>query len=254
VPAAGQSEDYDAYYSESNLSVPEFIRARLREIIDGFGPYRRSNRLLDIGFGAGTMLETAREMKWDVAGLEVSKPAVDYARKQGFEVFRGSLSEANYPDGHFDVVTSSEILEHLPDPNGDLREIARILRPGGLLWATTPSATGLSFRLMKLNWTVLSPPEHIQLYSKNGVRLMLRKAGFAAVRLRTAGLNPMEIVNHFRNGNKPAATGFDRVEAAYQLNESLTRSPARKLLKKGLNASLNIFGLGDSLKIYARTR
>lgn len=253
VPTDEDTEDYDAYYTEANLSVPDFIRERLREIIGEFSRYRESNRLLDIGFGAGTMLETARELNWNAFGLEVSKPAVEQARKRGFEVFHGGLCDAKYPDNYFDVVTLSEILEHLPDPNGDLREIVRILRPGGILWATTPSATSLSFLLMRLDWSMLSPPEHIQLYSKKGVRLMLESAGFTNVKLRTAGLNPAEIVNHFKRDDNIAGP-FNRVETAYQLNESLTRSPARKLLKNGLNASLNILGLGDSLKINARTK
>lgn len=253
IPTADETEDYDEYYSESNLSVPGFIRERVNEIIGGFSEYRVMNRLLDIGFGAGTILEIASKLKWEAFGLEVSKPAVEHARKSGFEVFHGNLTEARYPDHYFDVITSSEILEHLPDPNTDLREIARILRPGGMFWATTPSAKGFSFRLLKLNWSVLSPPEHIQLYSARGVRLMLKNAGFSNINLKTHGLNPMEIANHFR----PRRTGkesFDRVRTGYELNEGLSKSGPRKQIKSLLNYSLNLMQLGDSLKIYAQTK
>ena len=253
VPVSEETENYDEYYSESNLSVPDFIWERVSEIISDFSGYRQTNRLLDIGFGAGTILEIAQQQEWDAYGLEVSRPAVEQARKRGFEVFHGSLTDARYPDHYFDVITSSEILEHLPDPNADLREIVRILRPGGMFWATTPSASSLSFRLLKLDWSVLSPPEHIQLYSKKGVRLMLEKAGFSKVELKTFGLNPMEIVNHFRP-RSDTKESFDRVQTAYQLNESLTRSPVRKLVKSALNNSLNLLTIGDSLKIYAQTK
>ena len=78
-------------------------------------------------------------------------------------MWHGTLKDAGFDDGQFDVITASEILEHLDDPLGELTEIARILRPGGLLWATTPSARSLSFRVMKERWTVISPPEHTQL-------------------------------------------------------------------------------------------
>jgi SAM-dependent methyltransferase len=253
VPVSHETENYDEYYSESNLTVPDFIRERLNEIIGEFSTYRETNRLLDIGFGAGTILEVASNLQWEAFGLEVSKLAVEQARKRGFEVFHGSLTDARYPDHYFDVITSSEILEHLPDPNADLREIARILKPGGMFWATTPSARGLSFRLLKLNWSVLSPPEHIQLYSTKGVLLMLKNAGFSNVKLKTFGLNPIEIFNHFRP-KSGTDESFDRVGTAYQLNEGLTKSAMRKLVKNALNNSLNLLQIGDSLKIYAQTK
>jgi 2-polyprenyl-3-methyl-5-hydroxy-6-metoxy-1,4-benzoquinol methylase len=250
LPEAGAQENYDEYYSEANLSVPEFIKTRVKEIVEEFEPYRLSNRLLDIGFGAGTVLETAAEKNWNVSGLEVSGPAIDHARARGFDVFKGFLREAKYPSDHFDVVTASEILEHLDAPLVDLAEIARILRPGGLFWATTPSATGISRRVMGVNWSVVSPPEHTQLYSKCGIEAMLRRTGFKVAAIRAYGTNPLEIVNYFRPGRKSAAQ-FNRVETAYSLNEGLTKSAGRRIIKNVLNFALNATGMGDSLKIYA---
>lgn len=252
VPAGAEQQDYDQYYSEDNLRVPAFVRERLREILAGFDRYRETGNFLDIGFGAGTLLQVAAESNWHTHGIEVSKPAVEYARERGFDVFHGELSEAQYPEGHFDVVTASEILEHMPDPAKDLREIVRILRPGGLFWATTPSARSLSFLLLKQEWSVMSPPEHIQLYSIRGARILLKRAGFSRIRFQTLGLNPSEIIAHFRRA--PAESmGFDRVQTAYQLNEKLSSSPLRKTVKNVLNGSLNLLGIGDSMKIYAET-
>lgn len=250
LPQDSEKEDYDSYYSEANLSTPDFLVARLIEIIGEFRKYRKEGRLLDIGFGAGTLLEVAQNEGWQVFGLEVSKPAVEQARSKGFEVFHGSLSEANYPQNHFDVITASEILEHLESPIEELREIFRILRPGGLLWATTPSSVGISRKAMGLHWSMVAPPEHTQLYSKLGMRIMLRDAGFRNSIIKTHGTNPFEILGHFRP-TKAEESGFDRVKTAYALNEELTKTPVRKIVKKLINQSLNLTGLGDSLKIYA---
>jgi len=253
VPENDEQEDYDVYYSEANLSVPTFIKTRLREIIGGFESYRKTNRILDIGFGAGTLLETALELGWEVWGLEVSKPAVEQALAKGLNVFHGSIQESDYQTHFFDVVTASEILEHLPEPEADLKEIARILRPGGLFWGTTPSARSISFRLLGLEWSVLSPPEHIQLYSRDGAKLMLRNAGFGTIRFKTYGVNPAEIKNHYfkRGGDN---NEFSRVCSAYELNQSLTQSRARRLVKDVLNEVLNFSHFGDSLKIFAETK
>lgn len=250
LPLDNEDEDYDSYYSDANLTVPDFVGERIREIIEGFAGFRTINRLLDVGFGAGTIMAEAHKQEWEVSGIEVSRPAVEYARSKGHDVHHGTLSSAQFPDDSFDVITASEILEHLSDLDVELAEIFRILRPGGLFWATTPSARSLSFRLMKHNWTVLCPPEHMQLYSEEGARSMLRKAGFSNVRFQTLGLNPAEIIDFYGLGKKKATT-FDRVASSYDLNQKMTRSPTRKRIKYLLNTVLDTFNIGDSLKILA---
>lgn len=208
---AEESCDYDAYYHEANLSVPPFIERRLDEIIADFAPYRRTGRLLDIGCGAGTLLSAARRAGWDAAGTEVSRPAVEHVRREGFEVFAGELHEARFPAGHFDVVTASEILEHLPDPRVLLAEVARILRPGGLFWGTTPHGRGLSARALGVEWSTVSPPEHLQLFSLGGLRRLLTSAGFNRARVITQGFNHYEVRHALlkkrrRQGDAKAAT------------------------------------------------
>ncbi|MGI8812964.1 MAG: class I SAM-dependent methyltransferase [Pyrinomonadaceae bacterium] len=250
IPDSDEAVNYDEYYSESNLSVPAFILNRLDEIIGEFASFRQSNRLLDIGFGAGTLLESAAGQGWRAFGLEVSKPAFEQARAKGFEVFHGSLLEAAYPDNYFDVVTASEILEHISAPQENLAEIARILRPGGIFWATTPSARGISYRLLKLSWSILCPPDHIQLYSKKGLSIMLKEAGFRNIEILAFAVNPGEILSHFRSVRSGAQ--FDRVKSGYALNESMMKSPIKRRIKSVANHTLSFLGIGDSLKIYAR--
>jgi SAM-dependent methyltransferase len=255
LPAGEESKDYDDYYTEANLMLPDFIEKRNEEIIKDFEPYFSSGRLLDIGFGSAIMMRVAQAKGWRVSGVEVSKTAVEYAEKCGFEVFHGELQEAKYPDGFFDVITASEIIEHCPQPEILLDEVIRILRPGGLFWATTPSAGSLSFKLTGLDWTIICPPEHLQLFSKKAIRLIMKKAGFSQVKIQTSGFNPFEVINTFRSrlgaGSRKKEEIFNRVGAGYALNESLTKSPVRQKIKNLLNGTLDFCGVGDSLKIKA---
>lgn len=255
LPIGEEAENYDEYYTEANLKVPAFIRKILEGIIEDFSKFSLTGRLLDIGFGSANLMQVAQDKKWQTFGVEVSKPAIEHARKLGFEVFHGELSEAKYPDDYFDVITASEIIEHCPQPEILLSEVIRILRPGGLFWATTPSAKGLSYKLTGLDWTTICPPEHLQLFSEKGVSEMLKRAGFAQSKIKTYGFNPLEVADTFRNRlkiNKKSNTEvFNRVETGYILNESLTKNPARQKIKNLLNESLNFLSVGDSLKIKA---
>src|ERR1051325_8011240 len=121
---------YVSYYPEASLSPPPFVQTRLEEITAEFAPYRQTNRLLDIGCGAGNLMLAGRKNGWNAHGLDVSANAVVHPRSLGFEVFQGELQQAHLPSGHFDVITAAEILEHLSEPRVLLEEVARLLRPG----------------------------------------------------------------------------------------------------------------------------
>src|SRR6185369_15468810 len=245
---------YEAYYAEESLSPPAFVQTRLEEITAGFSPYRQSNRLLDIGCGAGNLLLAARKNGWNAQGLDVAEQATEHVRSLGFDVFHGELQQAQFPSQHFDVITAAEILEHLSEPRLLVQEVARILRPGGLFWTTTPHARGLSARVLGLNWRCIWPPEHLQLFSVAGMKALLHDAGFKQIRFQTTGGNPIEILHAIgakKNAPKALDQRFDRVATSYQLNESLMKSRSRRVIKDVINGMLNASRLGDSLKVFA---
>ena len=260
------SPSYDAYYDESNLTVPNFINDRLDEVFASLQVCRKTNRILDVGCGAGSLLRAARRAGWNAEGLEISQSSADYVRSQGFEVFQGSLSSAPYPNDHFDVVTASELIEHVADPLTMLKQMERILRPGGLLWATTPNARSFSSRMLGISWSTVCPPEHLQLFSPHGIRKLIERAGFQRVRLKSRGCNPFEIWQGIMGRGKQAlayAGGpardagadqdgeFDRVSSNYYLNEAMLRNPLTRSIKATANAALGLVGLGDTIRIQA---
>jgi 2-polyprenyl-3-methyl-5-hydroxy-6-metoxy-1,4-benzoquinol methylase len=259
-PAAGEWEDYDGYYTPENLAVPDFINKRLDEIVQTFRPHRHNNRLLDVGCGAGSFLEAAGRDGWQAYGIEISKTAAAHVRSRGIEVFCGELQNAKFPDEHFDVVIASEVLEHVPYPQEMLTAIARVLRPGGLLWATTPHGRGISARMLDLAWSPVCPPEHLQLFSVSSIKSLLKGAGFKEVSISTHGVNPFEIFHELygrvaRRSNSQNGSGsgssFNRVESSYQLTEFISDRPSRRMLKETVNGLLNLGRFGDSLKIHA---
>jgi SAM-dependent methyltransferase len=242
------------YLKPEEVDTPAFVKERLDEITAEFAPNRQTNKLLDNGCGAGGLLEAARKHGWQAQGLDVSSHAAKHVRELGFEVFEGELSEAAYPSAQFDVVTAAELLEHIFEPAALLREVARILRPGGLFWTTTPHARGISGRMLGLKWRCVWPPEHLQLFSIRGLKALLREAGFRDIHVDTTGGNPVEIwhaLGRTKSAPKTVDQHFDRVLTSYQLNESLMKSRSRRALKSTVNSLLNLSRLGDSMKVFA---
>jgi len=104
-------------------------------------PLRKYNRILDVGAGRGSFLHLCSQHGWNVWGVEADKESADFVLKEyGLQVFHGSLEEARYPDNFFDVVTLWNVLEHILDPGTTLKEVNRVLRPGGAMFVRFPNA------------------------------------------------------------------------------------------------------------------
>ena len=115
LPTAAESTDYGRYYHDANLEVPPFVRRRLDELVSPFDADRRLNRWLDVGCGAGTLMQAVRGRGWDVIGTEVAERAAEEMRAKGFE--RKGLEQLDLPEASFDVVSSIEVVEHVADVN-----------------------------------------------------------------------------------------------------------------------------------------
>lgn len=235
---------YATYYS-GGMQIPQFVRERLREIVRSFEPFRSTGRLLDVGYGAGTLLSVAEEEGWDCWGTEVSQDALQLGRQRGWQVVDGDFCVAALPEDWFDVVCMVEVLEHLRSPLDYMRQAMRVLRPGGLFYATTPHGASLNSRLLGVRWSIYSAPEHLQLFNAASTRGALERSGFVRIAIRTEGLNPTEILNRVTR-REPTMT---RNEAAYALNERLSSGKIRPLLKRQLNTALSLTRWGDTLKI-----
>lgn len=243
-------EYYKDYYGDDSPVVPDSVRNRLDQLVQSFEPYRSLNRVLDVGFGAGWLLRAAAEQGWSCWGTELAMESIRVARVEGWQVSQADLPDSELPPGHFDVITLVEVLEHLPDPLAYLKETTRLLRPGGLLYGTTPNARGVNARILGLDWTGYSAPEHLQLFSPRALRYGLASAGLDLIHLRAEGFNPFELLA--RRRHRP--TGIDRVEAAYALNERMLGTGSRRAVKSIANHVLSRTRLGDSLKVYAVRR
>lgn len=247
VDQAELDDFYAGYYSGCNPAVPQVVEERLDELVRSFVGYRSTGRLLDVGFGAGSLLEAASRSGWECWGTELAASDAEQTRPS-WNIHRGDLKQLSLPLRAFDVVCMVELLEHVLDPVEQLGAAARLLRPGGLLFATTPSAGGLSAKALGLRWSAFAPPEHLQLFTPSSLRRATASAGYSRSRVLTTGTNPRELAAGLR---RRRLEPDERVEAGYRLNERLHGSARGRVLRTAANAALRATSLGDSLKLYA---
>jgi SAM-dependent methyltransferase len=135
-------------------------------------------RLLDIGCGDGGFLVEMRRGGWAVEGIDVDPVAARLARDRGLDVREGMFPGLELESARFDAVTLSHVLEHLHDPVAALREIDRILKPGGTLYIATPNLRSSGHRRFGRDWLHLDPPRHLTIFDAETLRLALDLCGF----------------------------------------------------------------------------
>jgi 2-polyprenyl-3-methyl-5-hydroxy-6-metoxy-1,4-benzoquinol methylase len=134
-----------------------------------------------VGCYTGTFLDQARTAGWQVEGLEPGEWASRIARERyHLRVTTGTVQEADWPGGSFDVITLWDVLEHLRDPRGDLGRVREWLAPGGLLWLTTMDVASAFPRLLGRRWPHYMRM-HLWYFTRDTLARMLREAGFEPV-------------------------------------------------------------------------
>jgi 2-polyprenyl-3-methyl-5-hydroxy-6-metoxy-1,4-benzoquinol methylase len=181
---AESAMDVGGYVHQEETSKESFLD-RLR-IIEG---YRKNGRLLDIGCAVGHFLKAARSQGWDTHGVEISEFASEYARKNySLNIITGELSDGNFEDDYFDVVTMWDVIEHLQNPKKDLIEVNRILKSEGILLLTTANMLSFDAKFLREGWgTIISPPGHVYYFTVKSFLRLLKETGFEPIDIITIG-------------------------------------------------------------------
>lgn len=138
---------------------------------------------LDIGCGSGNLLAQVQSAGFVSLGIEPGGWGQIAAAQKGLHIVQGFLTTDTFSQ-RFDVVSATDVVEHLPDPVEFLRLMEGYVVSGGYVIISIPFADSLEARLMGARWNMVEPPTHCQFFSWRSLELALQRVGLEVVSRR----------------------------------------------------------------------
>ncbi|MGB9879161.1 MAG: class I SAM-dependent methyltransferase, partial [Anaerolineae bacterium] len=177
------------YYPEYYCPYLEPQQGRLRRIKENLGTWkqirlvkkykRKPGKALDVGCGNGAFLLALKNAGWQVWGTEINPTVSERLRSKGIDVILGDLSEIDFADQKFDLITFWDVLEHLPSPRMALQVAAKLASPEGFLIISIPNPESLEATLFGPYWAGWDIPRHLWLAPIPVVSQILEEAGWS---------------------------------------------------------------------------
>ena len=190
------TEMYTNYYPRSDFNVDDYEPYKEKKgflyWLDGEEGYAYRHvppnvRVLDIGCGYCEALGYHKARGCEVYGVEADENAKKIAERYGFNVDIGLFDPQKYEPESFDCVTMDFVLEHLVDPLKTLKEVNRILKPGGKLIAAVPNPSALGRYFFGRYWAPWHLPYHRHFYSRRSINILAENAGgYKVVSMKSA--------------------------------------------------------------------
>lgn len=196
-----KSENY-AYWNEVIFPASEDARReklfapraqRLVEICKRHGVVGGS--VLEVGSGFGTFGQELKRLGYFTRFTAV-EPTPDLAatcRKRGHEVIEAPIEQVNLSDASVDLVCSFEVIEHLFSPRSFLEKCAKLLKPGGMLVLSCPSAAGFDIQTLREKSSAVDV-EHLNYFTPASLSRLLKSHGFETLEVLTPGKLDAELV------------------------------------------------------------
>lgn len=247
-------ETYEQLYGDDE-AVSDLTAMSYETALRRFQTYRHTGRILDIGCGAGAFLAVATRAGWEAVGTETASTAGVLGKAAGATVLHGGSASALLPDESLDVVTMWEVIEHVENPLELASEARRLLRPGGLLFLTTPNFASLQRHLLGRRWPRFHL-EHLSYFDQGTLSRLLERAGLLVRTAYTKNLDPFVVLSCLLGGPSGAEASADGRYCTRGDEASNGQQILRRLLKttsmgqlagRLVNRVLAVGRLGDTL-------
>lgn len=152
------------------------------------------NKILDVGTGYGFLLQELRkQFDLDTTGVELSCQEAKFAQELGLNVVNLPLCEAGLHKGHYDLVTSFEVIEHIPNPAEFISEMAQYVRLNGYLLIMTDNFHGRMAQVLGAGFPKWIPHAHISHFSPDTLKRAIEKTKELSI-VKTMSYTPWEVL------------------------------------------------------------
>jgi SAM-dependent methyltransferase len=228
-------------------------RLRIRGILEKAGPGDGRGAFLDLAAGTGHLSETAGGIFRRAIGVDISFAMLKKMRSKGFAAVQADVSCLPFKDSSFRMAGAFSVFHHLRNPRRMVREVHRVLEPGGWFYSDWDPNPGFSKAFpVSRAFRALAKSSPLLFYPVLALLALLKRKRAAAVELRAyRSFLQAEYHANFGGGLDPGAlkgllekTGFGKVRIFYHNNSpSLERRPSAPFLARLLN--LNFGDLAD---------
>ncbi|TDJ63733.1 MAG: class I SAM-dependent methyltransferase [Proteobacteria bacterium] len=199
-PAVSSSTaTYNAHYTRA------YIRKAAKKLRRCRGWVRRiqrrfvsRGRWLDVGCSAGFIVAAAADAGFDAHGVELEPAAITYGREVMMlkNLRCGVLTQQCYPGEFFDVISLYDVIEHVPDLNGLVAEIMRLLAPGGVVEIRTPDVGHWRTPRDLARWEEVKPSEHLYYFNRSTLEALFANHGFRVAHRRPMFKSALDVFFH----------------------------------------------------------
>ena len=200
----------------------------------------RRPSVLDVGCGYGDLLLYLRDRGCEVMGIDLDERAAEAAGELGLTVHARPLSELDLDPQSVDVTVLQHSLEHLPDPEDTIAEVARLTRPGGEIHIALPNGGSAGLAHEANFWGALSYPLHFWFFDFASLTQLLARHGFVVTYTasNTIWINHVRLLRYVATTDEPGLSGLRRLGVIARVLRTLTRTSRA--------------GRGDTLRVIAR--
>jgi 2-polyprenyl-3-methyl-5-hydroxy-6-metoxy-1,4-benzoquinol methylase len=155
------------FYLSPDKLQSDYSPVRFARELKLFRTFCPKGSVLDVGCSTGAFLfqlKTKFEGDYDVTGIDVAGPALDYAEQRGVPVLRESFLNTDFGTKRFDAITFWAVIEHLDSPEQFLTRAASLLQPSGLCFILVPNLRSLAVRLLGAKYRYIFP-QHLNYFT-----------------------------------------------------------------------------------------
>lgn len=150
---------------------------------------KKGEKVLDIGSGVGSSLIEIKALGGEAWGLDPDDNARKIARKLKFNFHQGFIEDCPFNKNFFDLITASQVLEHIPDPQSFIKQIKKFLKPNGRILLSFPNTGAWYRRLWGRKWLHWHIPYHLNHFNKKSFRTLINQSGLKIISIKTVTPN-----------------------------------------------------------------